>query len=107
VVALAAAASLVTLPPVLAVAGHRINRLDVFAPIRRRLHGSRTGRGVWYRLASAVIRRPAATGIVVTGLLVTLALPFTHVKFAITAALGAVFLVPPGKARLAGGMHGH
>ena len=83
VVALAAVATLLILPPVLAVAGHRINRLDVFAPVRRRLPGSRTDRGVWYRLASAVIRRPAATGIVVTGLLLTLALPFAHARFGI------------------------
>lgn len=83
VVALAAAASLLILPPVLAMAGHRVNRLDVFAPVRRRLPGIRTGRGVWHRLASAVIRRPARTGIVVGGLLVALALPFTHAKFGI------------------------
>jgi putative drug exporter of the RND superfamily len=45
VVALAAAASLLILPPVLAVAGHRIDRFDVFAPVRRRLPGRRTDRG--------------------------------------------------------------
>lgn len=83
VVALAAVTSLLILPPVLAVAGHRINRLDVFAPVRRRLPGSRTERGFWYRLALAVIRRPAAAGIVVAGLLVTLALPFAHARFGI------------------------
>ena len=81
VVALAAAASLLILPPVLAVAGHRINRFDVFAPVRRRLPGSRGGRGLFYRLAAWVIRRPAGTGILVAGLLVTLALPFAHVRF--------------------------
>src|SRR5215471_926211 len=81
VVALAAAASLLILPPVLAVAGHRINRFDVFAPVRRRLPGSRAGRGLFYRLAAWVIRRPAGTGIIVAGLLVTLALPFAHVRF--------------------------
>src|SRR5215831_3058383 len=47
VVALAAAASLLILPPVLAVAGHRIDKLDVFAPVRRRLPGSREGRGLF------------------------------------------------------------
>jgi RND superfamily putative drug exporter len=81
VVALAAGASLVILPPVLAVIGRRIDRLDVFAPLRRRLPGNRTGRGIWYRLAVAVTHRPVVAGAAVTVLLVTLALPFTHARF--------------------------
>src|SRR5262249_11992208 len=51
---------------------------DVFAPVRRRLPGRRTDRGVFYRLASWVIRRPAGTGLVVAALLVTPALPVPH-----------------------------
>jgi RND superfamily putative drug exporter len=81
VVALAAAASLLLLPPVLALAGHRINRLDVFAPVRRRLPGGETGTGAWYRLAAGVIRRPVVIGAVVAGILLALALPFTHARF--------------------------
>lgn len=81
VVALAAGSSLVILPPVLAVAGRRINRFDVFAPLRARLPGNRTGRGIWYRLATAVTRRPVAAAAGVTVLLVVLALPFTHARF--------------------------
>lgn len=84
VVGLAAGSSLLILPPVLAVIGHRIDRFDVFAPLRRRLPGNRTGRGVWYRLAVAVTRRPTWSAAVVTALLVVLALPFSHARFGLT-----------------------
>ncbi|AXI80115.1 MMPL family transporter [Peterkaempfera bronchialis] len=83
VVALAAATSLLMLPPLLALIGHRIDRFDVFAPLRRRLPGAATGRGVWHRLALAVMRRPAVVGTVVALLLVALALPFTQARFAL------------------------
>ncbi len=83
VVVMAAATSVLALPPLLALIGHRIDRYDVFAPIRRRLPGARTGRGLWHRLAHAVMRRPVAVGAVVALLLLSLALPFTQARFAL------------------------
>jgi putative drug exporter of the RND superfamily len=83
VVALAATASLVLLAPLLSVIGHRIDRLDIFARLRRR--SALAGRdGVWHRLAIAVMRRPAAVAIAVLVGLLTLAIPFTHVHFGLT-----------------------
>ncbi|WP_101257366.1 MMPL family transporter [Streptomyces barkulensis] len=85
VVILAAAASLVILPAVLSLIGRRIDRLDVFAGLRRRLPGARQGEtGFWHRLVSAVMRRPVLAGGAVTVLLVLLALPFGHARFGLT-----------------------
>ncbi|WP_327289712.1 MMPL family transporter [Streptomyces sp. NBC_01198] len=84
VVVLAAAASLLVLPPMLAVIGLRIDRWDLFAPLRRRLPGARRPeQGVWHRLAMVVMRRPVAVGGVVAVLLVALALPFLQARFAL------------------------
>ncbi|SHM96562.1 MMPL family transporter [Actinacidiphila paucisporea] len=84
VVLLAAMAALVVLPPMLAVIGHRIDRWDVFAPIRRRLPGARgPEQGVWHRTAMVVMRRPVAVGGVVAVVLVALALPFLQARFAL------------------------
>ncbi|WUH91987.1 MMPL family transporter [Streptomyces sp. NBC_00433] len=84
VVVLAALAALVVLPPMLAVIGHRIDRWDVFAPIRRRLPGAREPeQGVWHRTAMVVMRRPVAVGGAVAVVLVALALPFLQARFAL------------------------
>ncbi|MCE7081801.1 MMPL family transporter [Streptomyces sp. ST2-7A] len=85
VVTLAALASLVLLPPLLAVIGPRIDRLDVFARLRRgRVDPVGREGGAWYRLANGVMRRPVAAGGAVALLLITLALPFTHARFGLT-----------------------
>ncbi|NJP46045.1 MMPL family transporter [Actinacidiphila epipremni] len=84
VVILAAVAALVVLPPMLAVIGRRIDRWDVFAPLRRRLPGARgPEQGVWHRTAMVVMRRPVAVGGVVAVVLVALALPFLQARFAL------------------------
>lgn len=93
VVLLAALASLLILPAVLALIGRRIDSLDVFAPLRRRLPGSRPGRAsVWHRLVTAVTRRPVLAGAAITALLILLALPFGHARFGLTDDR----ILPPG-----------
>lgn len=85
VVSLAALASLVVLPPALAVIGRRIDRFDVFARLRRRPPGSGgEGGGAWHRLATKVMRRPVPAGAGVAVLLLALALPFADARFALT-----------------------
>lgn len=84
VVVLAAVASLVVLPPMLALIGRHVDRWDVFAPVRRRLPGARgPEQGVWHRTATVVMRRPLAVGGVVAAVLVALALPFLQARFAL------------------------
>ncbi|MEU6809345.1 MMPL family transporter [Streptomyces sp. NPDC046831] len=85
VVSLAALTSLVILPPVLAVIGRRIDRLDVFARVRRKLPGtSGEGQGAWHWLATRVMSRPVLAGGAIAVLLVALALPFAHARFGLT-----------------------
>lgn len=85
VVLLAALASLLILPAILAVIGRRIDRLDIFAPLRRRLPSSRKdGAGGWHRLSTWVMRRPALIGGTVVVLLLLLAVPFGHARFGMT-----------------------
>ncbi|MFF8828817.1 MMPL family transporter [Streptomyces sp. NPDC015131] len=86
VVSLAALTSLVILPPVLAVIGRRIDRLDVFGRWRRTRSpaGTEARRGVWHALATGVMRRPVAAGGAVAVLLIALALPFGHARFGLT-----------------------
>ncbi|WP_179166438.1 MMPL family transporter [Streptomyces sp. CB03238] len=87
VTVMAAVGSLVVLPAVLALLGDRLERLDVFARWRRRSPADRAtaaATGGWGRIALAVMRRPLATGIPVTCLLVLLAVPFTDVRFAMS-----------------------
>ncbi|GAA0922861.1 MMPL family transporter [Streptomyces thermoalcalitolerans] len=85
VVSLAALTSLLILPPVLAVIGRRIDRLDVFARWRRRpAEGDDSVRGMWHRLATGVMRRPVAIGGAVAVLLIAPALPFGHARFGLT-----------------------
>ncbi|WP_116110717.1 MMPL family transporter [Amycolatopsis ruanii] len=75
VVALAALASILVLPPVLALLGHRLDRFDPFARLRRhRL-------GLWRRLAVRVMRRPVLVGASAATVLVALALPFGQAQF--------------------------
>ncbi|GAC1523758.1 MAG: MMPL family transporter [Marmoricola sp.] len=86
VVGLAAVASMVLLPAILALVGPRINALDVRAFLRRRLGRPepepKTEReGLWYRLASLVMRRPVVLGGLVIAVLLVLGSPFLHASY--------------------------
>ncbi|WP_280496390.1 MMPL family transporter [Nocardia asiatica] len=88
VVAAAAAASIVVLPAALALLGHRVNSLDLRAPLRRLLRRGAPAPGPrapedsgWYRLAGVVMRHAAPVAIVIIALLLALGAPFLSVKF--------------------------
>jgi RND superfamily putative drug exporter len=75
-VALAVLAALVVLPALLAVLGHRVDRFRVLRP------RARTGTdGFWYRLSTAVMRRPWPVLVGGVAVLVLLGLPFLRVTF--------------------------
>jgi RND superfamily putative drug exporter len=75
VVALAALGAVVVLPSILALLGHRVDRLKV-----RNVRPAGTGTGIWHRIATGVMRRPwpVATGAVL--LLAVLGTPFFGVQ---------------------------
>lgn len=75
VVALAAFGAVIVLPALLAVLGHRVNKLRV-----RRLRQSPEGTGLWHRLATAVMRRPVPIATLSVALLVFLGAPFFRVE---------------------------
>ena len=84
VVAVAALASVLVLPAILAALGPRIDALQV--PRRRSRAGSATEaspppRTFWHDQAVRVMRRPWPYAIGVTALLVFLGLPFLHIEF--------------------------
>nr|WP_055506367.1 MMPL family transporter [Nonomuraea pusilla] len=76
VVLFAVLATLTVLPALLAIAGHRVNALRVPIPVR-------AGRGWWYRMAHAAMRRPLVTTLGVGGALLALGLPFLGVRWGI------------------------
>ncbi|MFB4283303.1 MMPL family transporter [Nonomuraea sp. MTCD27] len=76
VVLVAMGAALVVLPAVLGILGPRVNALRLTPDF-----GRREGGGVWHAVASSVMRRPLLYLVVVTVVLVSLAVPFLHVKF--------------------------
>src|SRR5437764_3882866 len=76
VVALAAIASLVFLPAVLAMIGTRIDKLVLF-----RRTPKPVGEGAWHRIAMTVMRRPIVIGGAVILLLLLLGAPFLRVSF--------------------------
>ncbi|MCQ4041540.1 MMPL family transporter [Streptantibioticus rubrisoli] len=80
VVLLAALTSVTVLPALLAVVGHRIDRFDPLARLRRT-----AGRGGerWQRIARAVTARPLLAAVGATVLLLALAAPFAHVRFGV------------------------
>ncbi|MDQ3722953.1 MAG: MMPL family transporter [Actinomycetota bacterium] len=92
VVAIAAAAALLTLPALLAVLGSRVNR-------GRRRAKPASEHGFWHRLSHAVMRRPILTGGPVVVLLVVLALPFLGVSFSLPDDR---VLPPDSEARIVG-----
>lgn len=80
VVVIAALVAVVFLPALLAMLGHRIDKLRI---IRHRT--SRSGReGFWHRMATFVMRRPARIAISVTLLLGLLAVPFLDVELGLS-----------------------
>jgi len=86
VVVIAAAASVVALPAILTLVGPRIDALDLRAGVRRLLRrpapAPRTvQQGLWYRLASTVMRRPVVIGGVVVAILLLLGSPFLRASF--------------------------
>ncbi|MGY2011857.1 MMPL family transporter [Nocardia gipuzkoensis] len=88
VVAAAAAASIVVLPAALVLLGHRVNSLDLRAPLRRLFRRGAPAPGPhapedsgWYRLAGVVMRHAAPVAIVIIALLLALGAPFLSVQF--------------------------
>ena len=86
VVALAAAASIIVLPACLTLIGTRVNALDLRALLRRTFgrpepEPKPLERGFWYRLAGAVMRRPAVLGLAVTAIFLVLGAPFLKANF--------------------------
>jgi RND superfamily putative drug exporter len=77
VVILAMFASLISLPALLAVVGHRIDSLRVLP----RRAPRRDEDGLWYRIATRVMRRPLPVAIVVIVVLLALGSPFLRVQF--------------------------
>lgn len=76
----AALFALLGLPPLLALLGRRINSL---APRRwqRTAGAARATEGRWYRLAQAVMRRPAVFALMATAVLLAIASPLLGVRF--------------------------
>ncbi|SCK26473.1 MULTISPECIES: MMPL family transporter [Streptomyces] len=84
VVILAALGSVIILPALLAVLGHRIDALNVRRLFRRnaKAAAAHTDReGFWHKLAMAVMRRPLPFALTVTAILVALGLPFLRAEF--------------------------
>ncbi|MFI7099305.1 MMPL family transporter [Streptomyces sp. NPDC050161] len=84
VAVIAALVTVLLLPVLLSVIGTRIDRGDVFSPLRRRWNVRCAGRTLWHRTASLATGRPVLVGGSALLLLLTLALPFTHVRFGVT-----------------------
>ncbi len=76
VVALAAVSALVLLPALIAALGRRV---DMWTLWRRRT--VEPGQGVWHRLATFVMRRPAVIALSVVAILLLLGAPFLRVNF--------------------------
>lgn len=79
VVCASAVGALTVLPALLVLLGDRLDRWDVFARLRRPERA--VSSGAWFRLARAVMRRPALVTAGALGLLVLLAAPVTQVRF--------------------------
>jgi RND superfamily putative drug exporter len=76
------AVSLVVLPAVLVLLGPRINSLAPAWLQRSRQRAAQPAEtGLWFRLAQAVMRRPATIGLAAAALLVATGLPFLRIAF--------------------------
>ncbi|MEU4351865.1 MMPL family transporter [Streptomyces sp. NPDC023838] len=80
VVVLAAATTHLMLPALLVVIGTRIDRGDLFAPLRR-ITARRSP--LWLRVARQATTRPVLVGGSAAVVLLTLAAPFAHVRFGV------------------------
>ncbi len=76
VVVLAMVASIICLPALLAVLGHRVDSLRI---IKRRERPE--GSGFWHRLATLVMKRPIPVATIVIAVLLLLGAPFLRVAF--------------------------
>jgi RND superfamily putative drug exporter len=86
VVALATVAALVLLPAMLTVLGKRVDAWDLRVLVRRALRRpppqvKPVEASFWYRFATRVMRRAVPVGLLITGVLVALGLPFLHASF--------------------------
>lgn len=85
VTVLAAATAVIVVPALLALVGHRLDRADLFSPVRRLLARRRARAGedrlAWHRIAALVMRRPVMILVAVSAVLVLLVLPFAGVRF--------------------------
>jgi len=73
----AMATSVVTLPALLAVLGHRVDSLRLW----RHREPKPVGEGMWHTIATTVMKRPIVIGSAVVALLVLLGAPFLGVRF--------------------------
>ena len=78
VILVAVITSVVSLPALLAVLGHRVDKGRLW----KRRPAKPVGEGFWYRLAHAVMRRPLVVTVSVVAFLLFLGLPFFSVVFA-------------------------
>lgn len=76
VVLLGAVTATVFLPALLAILGHRIEKLRV-----RRIGAKPEGTGFWHRIAVFVMRRPIPIATIVVAFLIFLGLPYLGVEF--------------------------
>ncbi|GAB2645962.1 MMPL family transporter [Kribbella swartbergensis] len=74
-VAVAMVAALTALPALLAVLGHRVNKLRIFKPRK-----PAADHGAWYRLGHSVMRRPVRYVVVLVPLLLVLGIPFLQAQ---------------------------
>ncbi|MBF6102049.1 MMPL family transporter [Nocardia cyriacigeorgica] len=88
VVLAAAAAALFVLPAALVLIGHRVNALDLRAPLRRMFGRDPHPSGpmipehtLWYRTTKQVMRFAVPVAVVIIALLLALGSPFLGVKF--------------------------
>jgi RND superfamily putative drug exporter len=79
VVALAGIGAVLVLPSLLAVLGPRVNKLRV-----RRMQPTQDGKGIWGRIAVAVMRRPIVVGLAAVAVLMVLGSPFLRVRMGVS-----------------------
>ena len=79
-------AALTVLPALLAVLGHRVNALAVRKSVRADAVARPEKEGGWYRLAHAVMRRPAVFASVIVVVLLALGAPFLRISWGGTDA---------------------
>mgnify|MGYP000113618662 CR=1 FL=1 len=73
----AMATSVITLPALMAVLGHRVDSLRLW----KRTEPKPVGDGMWHTIATVVMKRPLVIGAAVVALLVFLGTPFFGVEF--------------------------